>query len=118
MFPEEADLETYESILDATAEYMAATGDEVGAPLRGWRVELRSFGEGRGPGCGLARCVCLRRATALGPNAKNLGPKAVLQVAAPRGRGCVFLSLCHCCWHPYIVLKYALLAPPDHWRAV
>ncbi|KIZ05251.1 plastid ribosomal protein S5, partial [Monoraphidium neglectum] len=33
MFPEEADLETYESILDATAEYMAATGDETTGEL-------------------------------------------------------------------------------------
>jgi hypothetical protein len=30
LFPEESDLEAYEGILDATAEYMAATGDEVG----------------------------------------------------------------------------------------
>jgi hypothetical protein len=29
MFPEEADLEAYESVMDATAEYMAASGDEV-----------------------------------------------------------------------------------------
>jgi hypothetical protein len=29
MFPEEADLEAYEAVVDATAEYMAAAGDEV-----------------------------------------------------------------------------------------
>jgi hypothetical protein len=29
MFPEEADLEAYEAVVDATAEYMAASGDEV-----------------------------------------------------------------------------------------
>jgi hypothetical protein len=31
MFPEESDLEAYEAVVDATAEYMAAAGDEVRA---------------------------------------------------------------------------------------